>query len=152
MNKRWNFKNGSFELFEGHKGSPRLAQRVAYGTLASQGLPKLRIFIIPSIHFLRTSAYDSLFKSATAFFTNIFRLDFTAMVILHGIVLPITNYPGLGVPKQIPPKPPLLSPLRPSFSLRDGALYSTSVFPALILVSGSPPKPMMQHSCLRRKA
>ena len=57
----------------------RLAQRVGYGTLASQGLPKLRIFIIPSIHFLRTSAYDFLFKSATAFFTNIFKLDFTAI-------------------------------------------------------------------------
>ena len=34
------------------------------------------------------------------FYTKILILDLTAMVILHGTVLPIVNYPGLGVPKK----------------------------------------------------
>ena len=36
------------------------------------------------------------------FYTKILILDLTAMVILHGTVLPIVNYPGLGYQRKIP--------------------------------------------------
>ena len=119
MNKRWNFKNefmyrtytsryglmgAKGKLLEEHEWSARLAQGVAYrNPRFSRTLQAPHIYISVQLFFLRTSAYDFLFKSTTAFLhKNPYTWfdgygDITRHRITH-----CQLSPGLGYQRKIP--------------------------------------------------